>query len=441
LETENTNNPHIPIVLPREAHNISRSNISESALKVLYRLMKSDYDAFLVGGGVRDLLLERHPKDFDVVTDALPEDASQLFRNSRLIGRRFRLVHVHFGKDIIEVATFRGQDIESEQAPPGDRHTRNGMIIRDNVYGTIEQDAWRRDFTINSLYYNIQDFTVIDYTGGLEDLRNKQIRMIGDPYQRYCEDPVRMLRAARFAAKLNFNIEPLTESPIFELAERLLHVPPARLFEEVLKLFLSGHALATYQLLRKYKLFDQLFPDVAQVLQEQSPFSAQAESFIQKGLANTDERIEQGKPVTPAFLFAILLWVPLQSMVKQNMERGLRYTQALQHAAADIVSRQVTTVSLPKRFSMQSREIWAMQPRLQNRVGKRAFRLLASPRFRAAYDFLVLRADTIEPELRELCDWWTQFQAVGDKDKSSMIKQIQPTRRRPRRAWKKNTAT
>jgi len=430
LETEKNNNSHIPVVLPREAHNISRTNISENALKVLYRLMKSDHDAFLVGGGVRDLLLERHPKDFDVVTDALPEDASQLFRNSRLIGRRFRLVHVHFGKDIIEVATFRGQYTEQEHENPGDRHTRNGMIIRDNVYGTIEQDAWRRDFTINSLYYNIQDFTVIDYTGGLEDLRNRQIRMIGDPHQRYCEDPVRMLRAARFAAKLNFNIEPQTESPIFELAERLNHVPPARLFEEVLKLFLSGYANATYKLLRKYNLFDQLFPEVALVLKDENQVGRDADAFIQKGLINTDERIAQGKPVTPAFLFAILLWVPVQKQLLQQTEGGMRYFQALQHASAESIYRQTSTVSLPKRFSNQTKEIWLFQPRLQNRVGKRAYRLLSSPRFRAAYDFLLLRAETIEPQLQDLCAWWTEFQEAGDKDKFSMIKQMQPPRRR-----------
>jgi len=234
LKTENKKLTHVPVVLKREEHNISRDNISEHALKVLYRLKKSEHAAYLVGGGVRDLLLDRHPKDFDIATDALPESISQLFRNSRLIGRRFRLVHVHFGKDIIEVATFRGHESDIDDVDTNDRDIRDGMLIRDNVFGTIEEDAWRRDFTINSLYYNIHDFSVVDYTGGLEDLQNRLIRIIGDPHERYREDPVRMLRAARFAAKLSFDIEPNTESPIFELSDRLNHVPPARLFEEVL---------------------------------------------------------------------------------------------------------------------------------------------------------------------------------------------------------------
>lgn len=436
LKTEIKNNLPTPVVLQRDAHTISRSNISEPALKVLYRLKKADYDAYLVGGGVRDLLLGRHPKDFDIVTDALPEDAGQLFRNSRLIGRRFRLVHVHFGKEIIEVATFRGQEETSDTDEVMDRHTRDGMLIRDNVFGTIEEDAWRRDFTINALYYNIQDFTVIDYTGGLDDLRNCLIRIIGDPEQRYREDPVRMLRAARFAAKLGFNIEPSTEVPIYELADRLTHVPPARLFEEVLKLFLSGHAVATYDLLRKYTLFDRLFPSTAALLKPEHPASADVDALIRLGLSNTDERITEGKPVTPAFLFAIMLWRPMKNLAEENIANGMRPLQAYQQAGSEVIAQQTGFVSLPKRFSMQSREIWSLQQRLHNRSGNRAYRLLALPRFRAGYDFLLLRANSVEPDLLPLCNWWTEFQSVNDASRAAMLKKVQSPRRRSRRPRK-----
>ena len=437
LETKNQNNPPLPVVLQRDAHTLSRSNISEPALKVLYRLKKAEYDAFLVGGGVRDLLLDRHPKDFDIATDALPDDVSQLFRNSRLIGRRFQLVHVHFGKDIIEVATFRGHESSNEDDTVNGRHTLDGMLIRDNVFGTIEEDAWRRDFTINALYYNIQDFSVIDYTGGLEDLRQKLIRIIGDPNQRYREDPVRMLRAVRFAAKLGFRIAPETEAPIFQLADRLTHVPPARLFEEVLKLFLNGDAVATYDLLRKYQLLDKLFPHTAEVLHADNPASADADAFIRQGLANTDERIAQGKPVTPAFLFAVMLWWPMKKQVEHDMASGMRHLQAYQQAGSETISRQTAFVSLPKRFSIQTREIWSLQPRLPNRSGKRAYRMLALARFRAGYDFLLLRAQSCEPELQPLCDWWTEFQEANDKTRGMMMKKVQSPRRRSRRSQKK----
>jgi poly(A) polymerase len=430
LKTENKKFPHAPVVLKREEHNISRENISEQALKVLYRLKKSEHAAYLVGGGVRDLLLDRHPKDFDIATDALPENISGLFRNSRLIGRRFRLVHVHFGRDIIEVATFRGHESDIEEDGSNGRDIRNGMLIRDNIFGTIEEDAWRRDFTINSLYYNILDFTVVDYTGGLEDLQNRLIRIIGDPHQRYCEDPVRMLRATRFAAKLQFEIEEKTEAPIFELADRITHVPPARLFEEVLKLFLSEQAVATYKLLRKYNLFDKLFPFTAAKLHEDSPDSEPTDTFIIQGLKNTQDRIAEGKPVNPAFLFAIMLWRPMQDLAAENMERGARQLQAFQQAGTEIMSQQTKIIALPKRFGSQIREIWSLQVRLGNRNGKRAYRLLTLPRFRAAYDFLLLRAQSIEPELQPLCDWWTEFQEASDQERSSMVKKVQPPRRK-----------
>jgi len=436
LKTDIKNQLAAPVVLPRDAHNISRSNISEPALKVLYRLMKSDYDAYLVGGGVRDLLLDRHPKDFDIVTNATPEDAIQLFRNSRLIGRRFRLVHVHYGPEIIEVATFRGHEESNEDADVKARHTHNGMLLRDNVFGTIEEDAWRRDFTINALYYNIQDFTVIDYTGGLNDLKNRLIRIIGDPEQRYREDPVRMLRAARFAAKLSFELEPNTEAPIYQLADCLTQVPSARLFEEVLKLFLSGHAVATYDLLRKYNLLDKLFPHTAALLNPEHTASAHADAMIRLGLKNTDARIAQDKPVTPAFLFAIMLWQPMRNLAQEYIANGMRPLQAYQQAGSEVVAQQTGCVALPKRFALQTREIWSLQARLDNRGGKRGYRLLDLPRFRAGYDFLLLRAQSVEPDLLPLCDWWTEFQEANDTARAVMLKKIQSPRRRGRRPRK-----
>ncbi|NOZ53279.1 MAG: polynucleotide adenylyltransferase PcnB [Gammaproteobacteria bacterium] len=428
------NNILSPIIVERDAHTISRTNISEAALKVLYRLKKADYDAFLVGGGVRDLLLDRHPKDFDIVTNALPEDASTLFRNSRLIGRRFRLVHVHFGREYIEVATFRGHHDVSVTEVVNGRHVEDGMLIRDNVYGTIEEDAWRRDFTINALYYNIQNFSVLDYTGGLADLEKGLIRIIGDAAERYREDPVRMLRAVRFAAKLDFKIESSTEAPIYSLAERINAVPPARLFEEVLKMFLGGSAAKTYELLRTYGLFGKLFPHTEAALSGEDRGAADLDSFIKLGLSNTDARIAQGKPVTPAFLFAILLWGPVQRLVGLSQASGMRSLQAHQQAGAQIIAQQAETVALPKRFSVQTREIWALQPRLLGRSGSRANRLLTVPRFRAAYDFLLLLAETVSPDLMALGQWWTKFQEASEQGQAAMVRKIQSPSRRRRRA-------
>ena len=306
------NNSGSPHIIARSGHTISRANISESALKVLYRLKSSGFEAFLVGGGVRDLLLGREPKDFDIATDAHPEKVAGLFRNSRIIGRRFKLVHVRFGREIIEVATFRS---EHEEGDFNENHAADGMIISDNVYGTLEQDAWRRDFTVNSLYYNINDFSVVDYTTGMADLESGVLRVIGDAEQRYIEDPVRMLRAIRFAAKLGFRIHVDSEQPLTELGERLESVPPARLFDEILKLFLSGNAVGTYELLRHYNLFRYLFPMTDACLEEEE--NSFPHTMVLRGLENTDARIAVDKPVTPAFLFAVLLWEPVHSRAKR----------------------------------------------------------------------------------------------------------------------------
>ncbi|NKN32295.1 polynucleotide adenylyltransferase PcnB [Marichromatium bheemlicum] len=413
--------------MPRPEHGISRANISANALKVLYRLKQENYQAHLVGGGVRDLLLGHEPKDFDVATDATPEQVRQVFRNCRLIGRRFRLAHVHFGREIIEVATFRGNGAGTEDA--SERCVENGMIVRDNAYGTIAEDALRRDFTINALYYNIQDFSLIDYADGLADLRAGRLRLIGDPEQRYHEDPVRMLRAVRFACKLGFSIEEATERPLFELGHLLDGVPAARLFDELIKLFHAGYGLDVFEKLRHYGLFALLFPDTeAALASEEHDFPV---TLVNRGLANTDTRIQAGKPVTPAFLFAILLWEPVRSRIERMVAEGMPINEAVLLASAEVCARQQSRVAIPKRFSLPMREIWALQPRFEQREGKRPFRLLTHPRFRAAYDFLLLRAEAGEVD-RTLAEWWTRFQDASGQERAGMV-EGGARRRRPRR--------
>jgi len=392
-----------PEIIPREDHCVSRSQISENALKVLYRLNNAGYKAYLVGGSVRDLLIGIQPKDFDVVTDAKPEQIRELFRNCRLIGRRFRLAHIHFGREIIEVSTFRAP----HHAADGEGHTEEGRIIRDNVYGDIDDDVWRRDFTINALFYNIKDYSITDYVGALADIEAKQLRLIGEPTERYREDPVRMLRAIRFAAKLNFKIHATAEKPIFELKHLLNEIPSARLFEEFLKLFMSGHALASYEQLRRYKLFEYLCPQTNQILNESNnDFNHR---LLMHAFQNTDKRLTEEKPVTPAFLLAAMLWVPLCRQVDENKSNGLNEMDAIYLASDTVISRQVSSLAIPRRFSRIAREIWNLQSRIKHRQGKKPFRLLSHPRFRAAYDFLLLRSAAGE-NIKELVDWWTDFQ-------------------------------
>ena len=395
-----------PDIIPRAEHPISRGNISPYALKVLYRLKDSGYQAHLVGGGVRDLLLGREPKDFDVATDATPEEVRRLFRNCRLIGRRFRLAHVMFGREIIEVATFRALQDDREDA--NERHVDSGgRIVRDNVFGTIGGDAFRRDFTVNALYYNIEDFSIIDYAGGMQDISAGLLRLKGDPVTRYREDPVRMLRAVRFATKLGFRIEPNSEEPIWRLAPLLRDIPPARLFEEMLKLFMGGFALENFEMLRHYLLFGQLFPGTEQALErEERHFPL---TLICRGMENTDKRIAEGKPVTPAFLFAVLLWPAVHELAARLEAEGQHRAEALQHAGSQVLTAQTGIISLPRRFSLPMREIWMLQLRLEQKGGRRSQRVLAHPRFRAAYDFLLLRADAGEVPA-ELGEWWTAYQ-------------------------------
>lgn len=394
---------------------------------MLYRLRESGYQAYLVGGGVRDLLLGREPKDFDIVTDAEPEQIRGVFRNCRLIGRRFRLAHVRFGRDVIEVATFRAA------APPDAAAVDGGQIVSDNVYGSMDEDALRRDFSINALYYNIADFSLVDYANGLEDLREGRIRMLGDPEQRYREDPVRMLRAVRFAAKLGFVIEPATEAPIAHLAPLLADIPPARLFEELLKLFLYGGGLSCFEKLRHYGLFAQLFPDTDDCLAlEEEAFPL---TLVRRGLENTDRRVQEGKPVTPAFLFAVLLWEPVRQRAAQLIAAGMERFAAYELAADEVLARQVSRVAIPRRFSAPMREIWLLQLRFNATGGKRPARLAAHPRFRAAYDFLVLRAAAGEAD-EALAEWWTQYQEgqpAATKAAPAAEDAAEPRKRRRRR--------
>ena len=406
-----------PTIIPRAEHNVSRADINDNGLKVLYRLHKAGYKAHLVGGCVRDLLLSRHPKDFDVATDASPEQIKSLFDNCRLIGRRFRLAHILFGRDVVEVATFRGQS-DAEDAANGDRlNTASGMILRDNVYGDVEEDVWRRDFTMNALYYNIADFSLIDYVGGMQDLRRGIIRLIGKPEQRYREDPVRMLRALRFASKLELRIHPDTAAPISKLGKLLTEIPAARLFDEVIKLFYGGAARRTFEALEQYKQLDYLFPDSAECLQSASfPFS---QSLIENVLDNTDERIRQGKSVTPAFLYAAFLWLPLLRRVRFKPGESLPNVIEIQKAASYVLQRQVKSTAVPRRFTSVIREIWGLQTRLQRYGGRRALQLLHHPRFRAAYDFLCLRGHAGEA-VQNRADWWTEIQQKSPSEQSIM---------------------
>jgi poly(A) polymerase len=411
-----------PQILNKSQHTLTRGQISRHAVSVVERLQKAGYEAYAVGGCVRDLLLGFEPKDYDVATSATPEQVRAEFRNARVIGRRFKLAHVHFGREIIEVATFRShhpQGDEDEDANLASRH-ESGRILRDNIYGTLVDDAQRRDFTINALYFDPSSERILDYAHGVPDIRNRLIRLIGTPEQRYQEDPVRMLRAVRFAAKLDFEIEQHSAEPIERLAPLLEDIPSARLFDEVLKLLLGGKAERTYELLLEYDLFEPLFPVTARAMEQDPEYT---DALVRNAFANTDERIRLGKPVTPAFLFAALLWPALPARALQLQDRGMPPLPALQEAAHDLIAEQCRRTAVPKRFTIPVREIWDMQERLPRRHGKRADALLESPRFRAGYDFLLLREQAGE-RTGGLGDWWTDYQEASDSERRSMIRQL-----------------
>ena len=434
-----------PIVLSRSQHPVSRQLLSPSALKVLYRLNKAGYDAYLVGGGVRDILLGLKPKDFDIATNATPDEIKALFRNCRLIGRRFRLAHIVFGREIIEVATFRGHHdsaSEKEQScTKTSKQSEHGMLLRDNIYGTIEEDAERRDFTINALYYSSKDFKVYDFANGVKDVEDKVIRLIGDPETRYREDPVRMLRAIRFATKLDMQISAETRAPIKELSSLMGNIPAARMFEEFLKLFISGKAVANYEQLRSYNLFTYFFPAVDQELNKDNKL---LERFILLAMENTDKRLNNDQRVTPAFLFAAMLWYPLQKYIQQvNINNQLAPQDAFFAALSEVMPEQQRSIAIPKRFQGVMKDIWILQDKLARREGKRAFKTFEHPKFRAGYDFLLLRAEIENtPDLIELAQWWTDFQTVSNDARVQMIKGIKSSpgsKRRPPRKRRKPT--
>ena len=458
-----------PRIIPRAEHTVSRSHISPNALRVLYRLRDAGFQAFLVGGCVRDLLLGIDPKDFDVATNALPEQVKRLFRNCRLVGRRFRLAHVFFGQETIEVATFRAASApaQDEEPPEADSEAEEaaeeeegeildlggpvteagaarseaqhaplgaiqegdldpdavrmfdetGRILRDNVYGTIDADVWRRDFTANALYYNVADFSIWDYVGGVEDVAARRLRLIGDPETRYREDPVRMLRAARFEAKLGFELEPASAEPLERLPALLGGVPPARLFDETVKLFLSGHGARSLAVLRRRGLLATLLPNVDRYLAEHP--GSLVERLLDKGLTNTDGRVIAGRPVTPTFLFALLLYGPIAAHIEAMPPSRWHEVSAILDACDRALREAQAQIAIPKRFSLGVREMFALQPRLEHPRGRRALRLLSHPKFRAGYDLLLLRAE-LGLASSDTARWWTEIQQASEEQKGRM---------------------
>jgi poly(A) polymerase len=457
-------------IIPRAEHPISRQNISPNALRVLYRLREAGYEAYLVGGCLRDLMLGAVPKDFDVATNARPEEVKRCFRNCRLIGRRFRLAHVFFGHEIIEVATFRaasaplpGEETEddpdillevgaSEDTPEteaeedaarerdaqeeaarerdaqeaGERvFDEQGRILRDNTYGTIEEDVWRRDFACNALYYSIEDFSLRDYVGAVEDIKARRLRLIGDPVQRYREDPVRMLRAARFEAKLGFTLDPATEAPIADLRHLLMEVPAARLFDETLKLFLTGHGVRSLEVLRRRGLLGVLYPEVESCLTANP--GGPVEQLLVTGLENTDERVKAGKSVTPTFLFTLLLYGPIAARIERQPPEKWGDVATLHDACDAAVREAQKRVTIPRRFSLGVRDMFALQPQLERPRSRRVLRLIEQPRFRAAYDLLLLRA-RVGMAPQELVDWWSALQTADADGRMQMVLALEAAR-------------
>ena len=395
------------------------------------RLQEEGYEAYIVGGSVRDLLLGKVPKDYDVATDAIPEEVKTVFPRARLIGRRFRLAHVRMGGTLIEVATFRGPQLTEDD----DHKHKNGRILRDNVWGSLEEDAVRRDFTINALFLDPVSGDIQDFVGGYKDLSERKLRLIGDARVRYREDPVRLLRAARFVAKLGVELGEKTAEPVNEMAPLLKDIPPARLFEEVCKLFMTGHASRTLEALQRFQLTRALFP----VLKGKGRSGkAQTTRLMEMAMKNTDERVAVEKPVTPAFLIAALLWQPVRERADELHSGGMQEHMALGEAADEVLSRQVLRTAIPRRFSVVTRQIWTMQPRFNNTHGRRAKSLMNERRFRAAYDFLLLRA-VEDVSLKELCEHWTEAQKgvtlnTGQNDRYNNDSRRRPKSNRRRRS-------
>jgi len=424
--------------ITKNEHGIDRSRVSRHAIKVCEVLQQKGFDAYIVGGAVRDLIIGLEPKDFDVATNATPEQIKPLFRRARIIGRRFQLVHVVFGQEIIETSTFR--------APASDGHMTDdhGRILRDNVFGSQQQDAERRDFTINALYYDPVTETVIDFHRGVRDLRKGLVRMIGDPALRYREDPIRMLRAVRFAVKLKGNIDTASQAPIVELADLLSNVPASRVFDEMLKLLTCGQAIACVKQLRTYGLHSGLLPLLDVILED-----PEGQAFIELALERTDKRIRIGKSVSPSFLFAALLWPQVRSQWQRFCADGELRIPALIQAADQVLDTQTKKLAINRRFSSDMRDIWFMQPRFERRVPRAIYRLFEQPRFRAAVDFMQMRAACNEVD-SVLAQWWMDLADGNDETRSEMIAALanepkeagsaNKRRRRPRRRKPANGA-
>lgn len=423
--------PKRAMVADRQQHGLHPDQFSRNSVAVVYKLQDAGFQAFLVGGCVRDALLGETPKDYDVATSATPEQVRALFRSSRIIGRRFKLVHVYHGRELVEVATFRA----SHDNEDSDKALQNssGRILRDNVYGTLEEDALRRDFTVNALYYDPQLQCIHDFSNGLSDLKQRSLRLIGDPVKRYQEDPVRMLRAVRFAAKLDFSIEEQTRAPIRRLAPLLKDIPAARLFDETLKLFLSGEALPTFELMLDHDLFAPLFPQTSKAISQNPAYCLE---LIRNAMRNTDDRLREGKSVTPAFLYAAMLWPAITPLYEQFKQRGVPTFPAMDKASQQVLLQQLQHTAIPKRFSLMSKEIWSLQERLSQRSGKKAESMLEHQRFRAAYDFLLLRESAGE-DTGQLGEWWTRYQSLGQPQRMSMLRDLNGSSKKTSRPRKR----
>ena len=443
-------------------HSLDPARISGNALAVVERLQGEGYSAFLVGGCVRDLLLGKAPKDFDVATDARPEEVCKLFRRSRIVGRRFRIVHVRFGRELVEITTFRGHHAKRYKQ----NHSASGMTLKDNIYGTFEEDAYRRDFGINAIYYQPQSGELLDPLGGQADLARGCIRTIGEPKDRFREDPVRMLRALRFKAKLGFALAPETEAAIADLGHLVQDVPPARLFEEMLKLFMHGFAERVFDCLLEHGVYQWLFPSSARTLgasgarksarpprrhvtkaehafaaaagertrapgghvtkEASAPAAPPAEQLVRLALRSTDSRVAEGLPVTPAFIYAAILWQPFL----EECAVSAKTPEARDAAMSAVLRDQHRFTSVPRRFGYIIKDIWAMQSRLPNRQGKKPDALLEHRRFRAAYDFLLLREEA-EPSPNPLGPWWTEYQSAPPARRQQLQREAALARQRP----------
>jgi poly(A) polymerase len=457
-----------PEVIERDAHSMRNSDLTPNTLKVLQTLIRHGYKAYAVGGCVRDKLMGKDPKDFDVVTNATPDQIKACFRNCRLIGRRFRLAHITYGREIIEVATFRGHhdsadiiesvsanDIRSDAKKPPSKVSKldvsskamrkagellssksdTGQLTRDNIFGSIEEDAARRDFTFNALYFDVEDESILDFADGMESIGTRKIVMIGDPQLRFREDPVRMIRAIRFACKLHMQLPLALSNSIKQNAHLMTNIPPARLFEEVSKLLLSGYGAVTFECLLMHNLLTPLFPLLTPLLTD---VNSKEYQFVLLMLKNTDNRIHNEQRITPAFLYAAFLWYPMEERAQERMfDAAMPLHDAINLASADVLFQQSRRIMIPKRFSIPVREIWGLQLRLQKRQGRRCLQLLDHPRFRAAYDFLLLRGNVEGGDLYEAAQWWTSFQEVSEKARISMINELpnsSPRKRRKRKA-------